>query len=119
VEVWRQGRVRAVERIESPLEADARVLDHLSRLGCDPTEPRECRHYLYVPGEIGAEEVARSLNATDGWDAEYEQVADLWLVTATTFTGLNDTVLRDTRQRFEALADIHRGEYDGWEAAAD
>jgi hypothetical protein len=119
MEVWRQGRVRAVERIDSALEADVRVLDHLSRLGCDPTEPRECRHYLYVPGEHRAEEVARTLNSSDGWDAEYEQVANLWLVTATTFTGLNDTVVRDTRVRFEALANIHGGEYDGWEAAAD
>jgi hypothetical protein len=119
MEVWRQGRVRAVERIESALEADVRVLDHLSGLGCDPTEPRECRHYLYVPGEHRAVEVTRTLNSSDGWDAEYEQVADLWLVTATTFTGLNDTVVRDTRVRFEALASIHGGEYDGWEAAAD
>jgi hypothetical protein len=119
VQVWRQGNVRAVERIASALEADIRVLDHLSRLGCDPNEPRECRHYLYVPGELGAEEVARSLNSTDGWDAEVEQVQDFWLVTATTVTGLNDTVIRDTRVHFEALASDHGGEYDGWEAAAD
>ena len=119
MQVWRQGNVHAVERIDSALEADVRVLDHLSRLGCDPTEPRECRHYLYVPGELGAHEVARSLNATEGWDAEVEPVQDFWLVTATTFTGLNDTVIRDTRAQFEALALDHDGAYDGWEAAAD
>ena len=119
MQVWRQGNVRAIERVDCALEADVRVLDHLSRLGCDPTEPRECRHYLYVPGELGAQEVARSLNSTEGWDAEVEPVQDFWLVTATTVTGLNDTVIRDTRAHFEALAFDHGGEYDGWEAAAD
>lgn len=119
MELWRQGTVRAVERVESTFEADARVLDHLARLGCDPSHPRECRHYLYVPGELGARAVAHSLNATDGWDAEYEEVPNAWLVTAMTVVGLNDEVVRDTRVRLEELAHDFGGEYDGWEAAAD
>jgi hypothetical protein len=116
---WRPGRVHAVERVDCALEADSRVLDHLASLGCDPGCPRECRHYLYVPGELGARAVAHSLNARDGWDAEYEEVRDVWLVTATTVTGLNDELVRDTRVRLEELAHDHGGEYDGWEAAAD
>ena len=94
------------------------MLDHLSRLGCDPSEPRECRHYVYVPGEVGARAVAHSL-AGQGWDTECEPVRDAWLVTATTVTGLNGDVVRDTRVRLEELACDHGGEYDGWEAAAD
>jgi hypothetical protein len=104
--------------VDCPLEADALVLDHLARLGCDPAQPRECRHYVYVPGELGARAVARSLNAT-GFDAECEQVVDAWLVTATKTTPLSDDFVRRTRERFEALAADHGGEYDGWEAAAD
>ena len=115
---WRQGRVRAVQRVESPREADALVLDHLARLGCDPGQPRECRHYLYVPGELGAQVVARTL-VRDGWDAEVEAVRDAWLITATTVTSLNDTTVRDTRVRLEGLAQDNGGQYDGWEAAAD
>jgi hypothetical protein len=111
--------VRAVERVDCAVEADARVLDHLALLGCDPSDPRECRHYMYLWGEPDAAAVTSELNATDGWDAEYEHVADAWLVTATTFTGLNDSIVRNTRSRLEALAVAHGGEYDGWEAAAD
>jgi hypothetical protein len=118
VQLWRQGRVRAVERVADAVEADALVLDHLARLGCDPAAPRECRHYLYLPGEVGARAVATSL-ITDGWEADVEEVADAWLVTATTFRRLTDDVVRSTRTRLRHLAADHGGEYDGWEAAAD
>jgi regulator of ribonuclease activity B len=117
--IWRQGRVRTVERIQDAVEADTLVLAHLARLGCDPRRPRECRHYLYVPGELGARSVASSLSAAGDWDAEVEEVRDAWLVTASTVTGLDDDVVRVTRARFERLASDHGGEYDGWEAAAD
>jgi hypothetical protein len=116
---WRQGPVRAVQRVRDAFEADSLVLAHLVRLGCDPGRPRECRHYLYVPAELGALSVAASLNAVEGWDAEVEEVHDTWLVTATTVTGLDDDVVRGTRARLERLAYDHGGEYDGWEAAAD
>ena len=116
--LWREGRVRAVERIADASEADARVLDHLVRLGCDPARPRECRHYLYVPGEGGARAVARAL-AAEGWDAEVEEAASSWLVTATTCRALTVAGVRATRERFEHLACDHGGAYDGWEAGAD
>jgi len=119
MELWRQGRVRAVERVHDAFEADALVLAHLGELGCDPEQPRECRHYVYVPGELGARSLASSLNSADAWDAEVEEVRDAWLVTATTVTGLDVDVVRDTRARFEQLARDHGGAYDGWEAAAD
>lgn len=115
---WREGRVQAVERVDDAAEADARVLDHLARLGCDPSQPRECRHYLYVPGREPAAAVAGAL-VRDGWDAEAEDVGDAWLVTATTFASLTDATVRATRLRLELLAAAHSGQYDGWEAAAD
>lgn len=116
--LWRQGPIRAVERVDDAAEADGLVLAHLARLGCDPAQPRECRHYFYLPGERGARAVAHSL-AGDGWDADVEEVRDAWLVTATTIVGLNDEVVRSTRARLHLLACDHGGEYDGWEAAAD
>ena len=117
--LWRQGHVRAVERVDDAVDADDLVLAHLTQLGCDPRQPRECRHYLYVPGELGARSLASSLNSVDDWDAEVEEVRDAWLVTATTVTGLDHDVVRGTRAHFERLARDHGGEYDGWEAAAD
>lgn len=116
--LWRPGSVQTVERVDDAAEADARVLDHLARLGCDPASTRECRHYLYLPAELGAAAVAHELNA-DGWDADYEHVQDAWLVTAATHAKLDDAVVRATRLRLELLASDHGGEYDGWEAAAD
>src|SRR3954447_17317022 len=111
MQLWRQGRVRHVERVRCPLEADALVLDHLTRLGCDPAAPRECRHYVYLPGEPSARAVATSLT-TEGWDAEVEELPDAWLVTATTVVRLSGASIRDTRVRLEALAGDHGGEYD-------
>lgn len=116
--LWRESRVRAVERIADASEADARVLDHLAKLGCDPSRPRECRHYLYVPGELGARAVARTLTL-EGWQADVEADDESWLVTATTRTALNGPSVRATRERLEHLACDHGGAYDGWEAAAD
>jgi regulator of RNase E activity RraB len=119
MQVWRQGRVRAVERVACAQDADALVLDHLTRMGCDPGAARECRHYFYVPYEVGARAVVTSL-VHDGWDADCEEMRDTtWLVTATTMAALDHSVVRDTRVRLEALAEDHGGEYDGWEAAAD
>src|SRR3954454_7901021 len=100
MQLWRQGRVRAVERVTCPLEADALVLDHLTRLGCDPAQPRECRHYLYVPYELGALAAARWMHAS-GWDAEVEEVEGAWLVTGTTITKLSNESVRDTRLQLE------------------
>ena len=73
---------------------------------------------MYLPAELGAQAVAHTL-AGDGWDAEWEQVPQAWLVTATTFTPLSDDSVRATRSRLELLASDYGGEYDGWEAAAD
>ena len=95
--------MKTVERIDDAAEADARVLDHLAKLGCDPSEPRECRHYVYLPREPGARAVAQALTG-DGWDAEWEHVHDAWVVTATTVTRLSDAGVRETRAMLQGLA---------------
>ena len=118
MQLWRQGTVHTVERVGCPVEADALVLDHLAQLGCDPASPRECRHYLYVRGELGARTVAHAL-VRDGWDAEFEDVGNAWLVTASVMTVLTGDLVRDRRASLEQLASDFGGHYDGWEAAAD
>jgi hypothetical protein len=105
----------AVERVADACEADERVLDHLARLGCDPAEPREASHFLYLPAQGGAEAVAHALDA-DGWSTAVEQSEGAWLVVATRVRRLTLARVRDTRRRLVALATEHGGIYDGWEA---
>jgi hypothetical protein len=115
----RQGKsTRAVERIDDAGEADERVLDHLARLGCDPSVPRETRHFLYLPAKAGADAVARSLQA-DGWSTSVERNEGAWLLVATRARTLTLDVVRETRARLAALALEHDGVYDGWEAPVD
>jgi len=111
-----QGKTtRAVERVDDASEADERVLDHLARLGCDPSLPRETRHFLYLPEEPGAEAVAHVLDV-DGWSTSVERSEGAWLVVATRARTLTLDVVRETRARLAALASEHGGLYDGWEA---
>jgi hypothetical protein len=119
MQLWRQGRVRAVERVDDAATADALVLEHLEHLGCDRATPRECRHYVYVRTERGAQTVARGIAASAGWHAGVETAGRCWLVTASVVTALDDDVVRDTRTWLQLLAAEHGGAYDGWEAAAD
>lgn len=110
--------MRAVERVEDASEADERVLHHLARLGCDPSQPRETRHFLYLPEQPGAEAVAHALDV-DGWSTCVEQSEGAWLIVATRARTLTLEVVRETRTRLAALASEHGGLYDGWEAPAN
>jgi hypothetical protein len=114
---WREACARTVERIHDAYEADERVLDHLARLGCDPSQPRESRHFLYTPQRAGADAVAEALHR-DGWLTSIEPSDDVWLVVATRVHALTPDVVRETRARLEQLASERGGVYDGWEATA-
>lgn len=109
------GGARAGERIADPGEADARVLDHLARLGSDPSKAREARHFFYVPDRLDAEAVADTLTS-DGWQTTMDEGYDAWIVVATRIRRLTPELVRQTRARFETIASQHRAEYDGWEA---
>ena len=112
-----QGKMsRGVERVNDAYAADERVLDHLAKLGCDPSKPRESRHFLYLPAQSGAQAVARALG-NDGWSTSIERSEGVWLVVATRARTLTLDVVRETRARLAALASEHGGLYDGWEAS--
>jgi hypothetical protein len=114
-----QGKTSpAVERVVDASEADERVLDHLARLGCDPSQPRETHHFLYLPEQPVAEAVARILGA-DGWSTSVERSEGAWLVVATRARTLTVDLVRETRARLAALVLEHGGVYDGWEAPVD
>jgi hypothetical protein len=107
---------RAVERVDDACEADVRVLDHLARLGCDLSVPRETRHFLYLSAQSGAEAAAHALEA-HGWSTSVERSEGAWLVVATSARTLTFELVRATRTCLVALASDYGGVYDGWEAS--
>jgi hypothetical protein len=113
----RNGGQPRVERIADPHDADARVLDHLRRLGCNPELPREARHFVCVANRDDASAVADELRG-EGWDAHIERDDSTWLVAAVAVYQLTPARVRETRLHYEALAARHGGLYDGWEASA-
>jgi hypothetical protein len=113
----RGTRPQEVERIDDARQADERVLDHLARLGCGPSQPCESRHFLYLPEPAGADAVAEALH-DDGWLTSVEESEDVWLVVASGERRLTLDGVRQTRTRLEALASERGGVYDGWEATA-
>ena len=106
---------RDVERVADAVEADELVLDHLVRLGGDPSTPHETHHFLYLPTLGGADAVARALHR-DGWSTSVEESEGAWLVIAVRTHTLTSKLVRDTRTRLARLAAKHGGVYDGWEA---
>src|SRR5204862_417394 len=109
----RQARVRRVERVQDPWDADVRVLEALRELGCDPSQPRGVRHFVYVPDRLGAEEVSDALEHED-WQTSVQESEDACLVVAARSQKLSEPLVRQTRTRLELLAAEHGGQYDGW-----
>jgi hypothetical protein len=104
-----------MELVQDPAAADTRVLEHLADLGCDPRQPRGIRHFIYLPTNDGATNVASTLER-EGWDTSVQEAEDVWLVVAGCLRVLNEPLVRETRARLASLASAHGGSYDGWEA---
>src|SRR4051794_28023828 len=104
-----------VERVSDPARADQRVLVHLRGLGCDTGQPRGVRHFIYLYAEEDAAAVASTLER-EGWETTVEPDQNVWLVVAACLRVLSEQMVRETRTRLEALAALHGGQYDGWEA---
>jgi hypothetical protein len=109
----RRPRVRRVQRVHDPREADLQVLATLRELGCDPAEARGVRHFVYVPTDA-APDVCATL-ARDDWQTSVEEQDGTSLVVALRSQSLSELVVRETRTRLETLAAEHGGCYDGWE----
>src|SRR2546421_1878452 len=95
-----QSDVRSVERIDDPREADARVLEHLASLGCDPAEPREVRHFFYAEDWSDAQTVADTL-AGEGWATRVDDWDEAWLVVATHLHALSSVLVDHNRAQVQ------------------
>jgi hypothetical protein len=110
--------VEQMELVQDPAVADARVLEHLASLGCDPRQARGIRHCIYLPTSEDAAAVASTLER-EGWDTSIQEAEDVWLVVAGCLRVLDEHLVRETRARLASLAMAHGGAYDGWEAERD
>jgi thioesterase domain-containing protein len=102
-------------RFANPTGADARVLERLRELGCDSSRSRGTRHFIYAPAREHAEAIACVLER-EGWETSIQEAEGVALVTASCLRVLTEPLARETRAHLTALAEQHRGQYDGWEA---
>jgi regulator of RNase E activity RraB len=92
-----------------------RVIEILSQLGSDLSEPHEIEFFLYFPTKSVADEVASELNCI-GFETSVQPggFQSEWLVLALKTMSLNEWALDELGIRLEELAMTHGGEYDGW-----
>ena len=99
---------------------DLAVLDQLMKNGADLSEARHVIYYSYAPSE----EVAGAMRneaAAHGYSAAIREplpnFPGQWSVTCETQAVTSPDFVREADDFFEALADRHGAEYDGWEAS--
>ena len=115
---------KVVARYESAQEGDQLILNELRKRGADLEKPREIVHYLYVPTQEASHDAAMKLRK-NGFEFTERASADAaknppnpWLVFARKVTLVDSQTVEEMRIQFEKLAKESRGDYDGWEAAA-
>jgi Regulator of ribonuclease activity B len=101
---------------------DLLILGQLIDSGAELTQPRHVLHYVYVPSPTSATAAADEARAY-GFEATVKDplpaYPDQWLVLCERHDAVLDPeYVRTCGDWFEALAERHGGEYDGWEAAA-
>lgn len=112
--------IRHKGKPKTPQEADALALRHLASRGADLTQPRHVIHFLYFSEEHDAREAA-DVSRDAGWKVAVEPPTEsvpVWTVRADATRVVNTSTVESFRAWFEHVAEEHRGEYDGWEAAA-
>jgi Regulator of ribonuclease activity B len=98
-----------------------RVLNELSKRAEDLSQPRHVVFYLYTTPEDTGHVLAAEARAR-GFQARVREPlpegSASWAVVCEQHTVLTPDFVRESVDFFEALAERHQAEYDGWEAAA-
>lgn len=110
-----------VSHFDTAAEGDRLIVEQLRSLGADLSKPREVLHYVYLPSQDAAQAAGRELEAK-GFAVEVRPAAGApgpnpWLCLATIEEVVSVESANAATQSFIALATLHGGEYDGWEAA--
>jgi hypothetical protein len=100
---------------------DLAVLGSLRDAGADLSERRHVAFYLYYPSQASADragEVASGQGYSSDVRTPLPEHPDQWaLVCDHRDTVTSPEFVRNADNFFQALADVHGGEYDGWEAS--
>jgi regulator of ribonuclease activity B len=99
---------------------DLLVLDQLMKAGADLTQPRHVISYSYAPSEDVARAMRDEAEANGYASAVREPLAEYpgqWSVVSEIEAVTSPDFVRDADDFFQALADRHGAEYDGWEAS--
>jgi hypothetical protein len=98
---------------------DREVIRALVQAGADLSQPRDVRHYLYVPNEKIATFLGPRIEQI-GFTVETSPEAEgsRWLILISGIAMVTEEEIALSRRTFEGLAQKAGGEYDGWEAAA-
>lgn len=100
---------------------DLLLMNEIAKRAADLSEPRHVLFYLYASSEVAGRAMAGEARAR-GFEAEVREplpdYPDSWAVVCETHTVLTADFVREGVDFFEGLAERHRAEYDGWEAAA-
>jgi hypothetical protein len=100
-------------------ELDQLVVRQLLGLGADLAQPRHVRHFLYFAQERDARAAADEIAEGEYDVSVTAPTADepLWTVVGQGYRVIGSDTVAGFRAFFEAVADRHHGEYDGWEPA--
>jgi len=104
----------------TPQEADTLAIRQLAGRGADLAQPRHVIHFLYFSDEPDAHRAADAIERA-GYEATVDAPSDTipeWTVRAEGNRVVGAATVGAFRAWFEQMATEFRGEYDGWEAAA-
>ena len=100
---------------------DLMVLDQLRKNGANLSEPRHVIYYSYAPTEETAQSMGHEAES-EGYSAEVReplpQFPGQWSLICETHAVTSPDFVRGADDFFQALADRHGANYDGWEASA-
>lgn len=113
------GTLTTVGHGDDVEHGDGAAVEEIAASGVDLAKPVLLRHVLLVRDPAQAEALAAAVRE-DGYDVRID-TADggvTWIILATETALLTAVHVARARARFTSLASRHRGEYEGWEAAA-
>jgi hypothetical protein len=113
-------RIRYHRPPKTPQEADALALKQLETRGADLSLPRHVIHFLLFEEEADARTAADVIDG-GSWTTRVDAptaTVEAWSVRVDGHRIVGPDTVAAFRTQFEQVAAAHRGEYDGWEAAA-